>query len=81
MSFWESCEHDWQPSAKTFAPPFTGDLNGHGPEIARTMKMAMMGYTTLIYQCSKCKDLHREECFGQGDFIKTGATRGVGGKP
>lgn len=67
MSFW-GCEHDWQPSAKSYAAPFMGEIENFRD--VRAAQKLMMGATTFVYQCAKCKDLKTVETLGTGEFLK-----------
>ena len=73
MSFWDNCEHDWQPSAKSIAPPIGPGFSAkqlylEGDDWLRLVQ----GTTTFIYTCAKCKDLKRVETNGTGDFVTGG---------
>ena len=72
MSFWDSCEHDWKPSAKVVAQPQFLEAQRCTGETVRLMADLARGGTTLFYQCSKCKDLRREFADGVGDFVDGG---------
>lgn len=59
------CNHNWELIKEVYSLPKT--FNGNevsGKEGLFVYSKIVLGYTTLVFQCKKCKKLRLEECLG-----------------
>ena len=59
---WPFCKHDWQEKHITHAP---GIVVQNLECTGRTLERLVLGVTTIIWECSKCKKLRKEEMLGE----------------
>ena len=61
-----SCKHDWKKIKETYAPPFPFSCDsGSGEGLKELMERAACGLTTILWQCSKCQKIRKEEMLGK----------------
>ena len=56
---------NWQEIARTYAPPVGTTFEAKGSSYADMATKALLGYTTVLFQCPKCKAIRREEMLGK----------------
>lgn len=61
-------KHDWKLMAKTYAPPARGitATNLDTDNIAH----AVLGVTTLLWECQACHKIRKEEMLGKEEQLK-----------
>lgn len=58
------CTHDWQVVSKFYGPP-RKDISAEGvPADKLTLEKALFGVTTVLWECSVCGNLRKEEMLG-----------------
>jgi hypothetical protein len=76
-------QHDYELIERVYAPPHgvtlhnsrggpPRDADGNVSSAITTTDRVLHGTTTLIFQCTKCKKLHREEALGKSVFGTVG---------
>lgn len=64
------CKHDWKQTHTTYSSPIVGNLKTGGgfsinnDEYSIEEKI-LLGYTTILWECSKCHELRKEEMLGE----------------
>jgi len=55
-------KHNWVKIKETYAPPHYPSVESALPEY---FERALKGVTTIIWECSICKELRKEEMLGK----------------
>jgi hypothetical protein len=56
-------KHDWKIISKCYAEPKSENAQFHGSQ--DFMEKIIFGYTTILWKCSICHNLKREEMLGK----------------
>ena len=59
------CKHDWVLCFEFYAPPAWGAKFNIEVGGERLMEGALLGVTSLLYECSKCQAFHNERLLGK----------------
>lgn len=54
-------KHNWVKIKETYAPPFKGKITAD----METLQKLTFGVTTLLWECSICKAIKKEEMLGE----------------
>ena len=63
-------EHQWEIISKIYAPPVNTILSGVETNDMETLNRMMFGLTTIIFQCSICQKIRKEEMLGKEEEKK-----------
>ncbi|KKM24994.1 hypothetical protein LCGC14_1599490 [marine sediment metagenome] len=59
-------KHSWERVEEAYAPPFElGIKHGKGEELKELLERASFGVTTIIWECSKCGAIRKQEMLGK----------------
>ena len=58
------CEHDWVEKARTYAPPVGFEEVEKGSTHIHFVGL-LQGLTTILWECSKCHNIRKEEMLGK----------------
>ncbi len=56
------CKHNWVRIAVTYAPPTDGKVEGVNLAV---FEKFYKGVTTILWECSLCKEIRKEEMLGK----------------
>lgn len=59
-----ACLHDWNAIAKTYAPPISSERT---IEDIKLLERALFGVTTIIFKCSACGEIEKQEMVGSDE--------------
>lgn len=58
-------KHNWNKIMITSAPPSTQELKFKGMDYFELHQFSLMGVTTILWECSICKNTKQETMLGQ----------------